>query len=303
MLLYRTKYFGVADSVRKAKSEYLDKLFKEAKEKIKDTELAKKRLRNNEEWKKCLDNERTDITKHYKSVIDDSLEGLDFSVVKRNIEKESHQPSGEVISRIYDKYKNKADNLGVDIVIDKNFKSSGRYDPELKQIILKNPKSLTLIHELEHAIQDRNEKKFRYLPGFGTGIAKKDYMRLYNGRENVHKYIKSVASEDGAIIAKTKKLYLEPDVPVDYVFAQHNTPYMQHMRAPLGDTNLMRNYADIYYKNWINPELYSKIKENAKKIGIDLEKKSEVNRTPGTPDVLERVKKWNLEKFGHSNIN
>jgi len=292
MLLYRTKYYGVADSVRKAKSEYLNKLISEAKRKM-----------NDEEWEKCLSNERNDIKKHYGNEVKKLLEKGD---ALRNVKEEElpniSLPTSKTITDIYNKYKNKANNLGVDVIIDPtslNSRSSGRYDPRTKTITL-TKESPTIIHELEHAVQDVNEKGFRF-PNFGTGIARKNYMKLYNGRENVHKYIKSIASEDGAVIAKTKKLYLEPDVPIDFVFSQHNTPYMQLMRAPLGDTNLMRNYADIYYKNWIDPELYSKIKENAKKKGIDLEKEVKVNRTPGTPEELRRLKKWWFEKFGHSN--
>lgn len=41
----------------------------------------------------------------------------------------------------------------------------------------------------------------------------------------------------------------------------------------------------------MSPEALKKLRENAKKLGIDLDKSSKVDRTPGTPEILERIKK------------
>jgi hypothetical protein len=309
MILYRTKYYGVADSVRKAKSEYLDKLFKEAKEKIKDTELAKKRLRNNEEWEKCLDDEWDVIKEHYKNETKRLISKGDELQKERNLRMRNTRPDESVRKEFFNKYAKLAEDNGISIIIDPTIKDPFCRGTELH---LKSNKGTAIAHEIEHAFQNKNgELLSRKGANFGIvrSLRENDdatpLMKvLYNRDQLPLDYLKGVvAREDGAITANTKRLYLDPKIPLDFVEASEHTPYKLWTRAPLGDTDTNRNYADLLSKNWIDPELYSKIKENAKKIGIDLEKKSKVNRTQGTPDVIERVKKWNLEKFGHSNIN
>lgn len=301
MILYRTKNFGVADSVRKAKGEYLDKLF-----------LNAKRKRNNIEWEKCLDNEWDVIKDHYKNEVKKQLKKGDELQLERNLKMKNTRPDESVREDFFNKYARLAEDNGISIVIDPTIKNPFTRGTELH---LKSDKGTSIAHEIEHAFQNKNRElllpKSRRDANYGIveSLKKNDdatpLMKvLYNRDQLPLDYLRgAVAKEDGAITANTKRLYLDPKISLDFVGASEHTPYKLWTRAPLGDTNTNRNYADLLSKNWIDPELYSKIKENAKKKGIDLEKRSKVDRTPGTPDVIERVKKWNLEKFGHSNIN
>lgn len=299
MILYRTKYYGVADSVRKAKGEYLDKLL-----------LNAKRERNNIEWEKCLDKEWDDIKEHYKNEVKNQLKKGHRLQLKRNLEMENTRPSESDRNEFFNKYAKLGENNGISVIIDPTIKV-----PFCRgtKIYLRSDKDTAIAHEIEHAFQNKNKelllRQSRRGANYGIveSLSKNDdatpLMKvLYNRSQLPLDYLRVVAREDGAITAKTKRLYLDPKISLDFVGASEHTPYKLWTRAPLGDTNTNRNYADLLSKNWIDPELYSKIKENAKKKGIDLEKKSKVDRTPGTPDVIERVKKWNLEKFGHSNI-
>jgi hypothetical protein len=301
MILYRTKYYGVADSVRKAKGEYLDKLY-----------LNAKRERNNIEWEKCLDNEWDNIKNHYKDETKKLISKGDELQKERSLKMKNTRPDESVREEFFNKYAKLAEDNGISIIIDPTIKDPFCRGTELH---LKSNKGTSIAHEIEHAFQTKNRElllpKSRRGANYGIveSLKKNDdatpLMKvLYNRDQLPLDYLRgTVAKEDGAITANTKRLYLDPKISLDFVEASEHTPYKLWTRAPLGDTNTNRNYADLLSKNWIDPELYSKIKENAKKKGIDLEKKSKVDRTPGTPDVIERVKKWNLEKFGHSNIN
>jgi hypothetical protein len=222
------------------------------------------------------------------------------------------RPDESVRKEFFDKYAKLAEDNGFSIIIDPTIK-----DPFCRgtEIHLRDNKGTSIAHEIEHAFQNKNRelqlRNSRRGANYGIVTSLKDnsdadplMQVLYNRSQLPLDYLRGpIAREDGAITASTKRLYLDPKISLDFVGASEHTPYKLWTRAPLGDANTNRNYADLLSKNWIDPELYSKIKENAKKKGIDLEKKSKVDRTPGTPDVIERVKKWNLEKFGHSNIS
>jgi len=301
MILYKTKYYGVADSVRKAKSEYLDKLISEAK-----------RKRNNIEWEKCLDDEFNVIKNHYKDETKKLISKGDELQKDRSLKMKNARPDESVRKEFFDKYAKLAEDNGFSIIIDPTIK-----DPFCRgtEIHLRDNKGTSIAHEIEHAFQNKNRelqlRNSRRGANYGIVTSLKDnsdadplMQVLYNRSQLPLDYLRGpIAREDGAITASTKRLYLDPKISLDFVGASEHTPYKLWTRAPLGDTDVSRNYADLLSKNWIDPELYSKIKENAKKLGIDLEKRSKVNKTPATPEELERVKKWYLEKFGHSNIN
>ena len=60
-------------------------------------------------------------------------------------------------------------------------------------------------------------------------------------------------------------------------------------QSSLGVNINKQGMQDLDYN--MSPEALKKIRENAKKLGIDLNRSSKVDRTPGTPEILERIKK------------
>lgn len=230
MIILKTKQYGLlGDRARKAKGDYLDKIILQAKRnklEKEEKQYITKKYRNN-----ILQN-----IKNRKELLDSLPNGL-------------NELPQETINKLYNKYQNIAKNNNVDIILDKTIPTGGRYaSDELGDRVIINPLNTsntaeTLIHELEHIKQNKLNR-----PGPGL-----DYLNVINGKthwqllkdpKNVFKWMDRISREDDAINNTFKKLYLEKDIPLDYLNTRHKKDinYKLKLRAPLGDTIPSKNY-------------------------------------------------------------
>jgi len=293
MLLYRTKNYGVADSVRKAKGEYLDKLFKDAKEKIRDTELAKKRLRDKEEWEKSLFFKKREENELAADLLKTQSDLL-FKYKKD--EKLRRNPNDEsIIEDIRKEFLGKGGKSFEVLNGERRMGKGSSYS--------KKTNSMKTIPIPAIAAHENNHFKHDLL---GEGIDALSYnlattKNMIRSPKKVFEKLKYVRDEEGrANKGAFRDMFLNSKTggrdwrTTHHVTKRSNNTYNANLGIDIQKSGLQ----DLDYG--MSPEVLSKLKENAKKLGIDLDKSAKVQYTKATPEerkAIEKYVKENEDKF------